>query len=259
LQRIVRNFLSNAIRYTRQGQVMLACRRRGEHLEISVWDTGPGIAHDKLGLIFEEFRQIDAGNARERERGLGLGLAIVERVARILGHPIRVRSQPGRGSVFSVLVPLASQTATRAEASIPPAGDFAAGARVLVVDDEPEIRQAMEALLGGWSCRVVTAGSAAEALERLDTGRGGPDLIIADYHLGGAATGLEAIGKIQAALRRRVPALLITADHSIDLHRAAAGRGYPLLNKPVKPAQLRSLVTHLLSGACPSPRDGEGG
>jgi CheY-like chemotaxis protein len=96
-------------------------------------------------------------------------------------------------------------------------------------------------------------------LERLDNGCGGPDLIIADYHLGAAATGLDAIGRIQAALRRQVPALLITADHSAELHRAVAGRGYPLLNKPVKPAQLRSLLTHLLSGAYPSPEDAEGG
>ena len=257
LQRIVRNFLSNAIRYTRQGQVMLACRRRGGSMEIGVWDTGPGIAHDKLELIFEEFRQIDAGDAGEPERGLGLGLAIVERAARILGHPIEVRSRPGRGSVFRVLVPLAPETAARAKAAVAQARNVAAGARVLVVDDEAEIRKAMEVLLGGWSCRVVTAGSATEALERLDSG-GGLDLIIADYHLGGAATGLDAIARIQGVLRRQVPALLITADHSLDLRRAAAGRGYPLLNKPVKPAQLRSLVTHLLSGACPSPQDGAG-
>jgi two-component system, sensor histidine kinase len=260
LQRIVRNFLSNAIRYTRQGQVMLGCRRRGGNLEISVWDTGPGIAHDKLDLIFEEFRQIDAGDAPERERGLGLGLAIVERAARILGHPIRVRSRPGQGSQFSVLIPLAMETAPRAETAPPPAGGLTAGARVLVVDDEVQICQAMAALLGGWACRVVTATSAAEAVKRLEREGAEPDLIIADYHLGGAATGLEAIDTVQAVLRRQVPALLITADDTARLHQAVAARGYPLLTKPVKPAQLRSLVIHLLAaGVCPSPRDGADG
>lgn len=260
LQRIVRNFLSNAIRYARQGQVMLGCRRRGRDMEISVWDTGIGIAADKLEIIFEEFRQIDVGNTQERERGLGLGLAIVERVARILGHRVGVRSQPGRGSVFSVFVPLASQTLMRAEAAVPAPRAAAVRASVLVVDDELEICKAMEALLGGWSCRVVTARSAAEAVERLGTEGMCPDLIIADYHLGGAATGLEAIATIEAALRWQVPALLITADSSAGVYQAVAVRGYPLLNKPVKPAQLRSLITHLLAaGSSRAPQAGEGG
>ncbi|TVR97146.1 MAG: PAS domain S-box protein [Rhodospirillales bacterium] len=252
LQRIVRNFLSNAIRYTESGQVMLGCRRRGTGLEIGVWDTGPGIAADKLELIFEEFRQIDPGSPGGRERGLGLGLAIVERVARVLGHPVHVRSEPGRGSVFSVTVPLARGV----EAPLPPpvvtVRGVTVGARVLVVDDEPDICQGMEALLGGWSCRVVSAGSADEALQHLAAGGVRPDLIIADYHLRDGATGVDAIEQVRAATGWRMPALLITADHSTHLHREAAARGYPLLNKPVKPAQLRALVTHLLGQAGPS-------
>ncbi|TVR83227.1 MAG: PAS domain S-box protein [Rhodospirillales bacterium] len=251
LQRIVRNFLSNAIRYTRTGQVMLGCRRRGANLEIGVWDTGPGIAIDKLDLIFEEFRQIDSTAPTDRERGLGLGLAIVERVARILAHPVQVRSWPGHGSVFSVIVPLACGTEVTAAAPAMTARGVTVGARVLVVDDELAICQAMDALLSGWSCRVVSALSADEALRHLAAGGPPPDLVIADYHLGADATGVDAIERVRAATGWRMPALLITADHSTALHREAAARGYPLLNKPVKPAQLRSLVTHLLGSAGP--------
>lgn len=265
LQRIVRNFLSNAIRYTRRGQVMLGCRRSGSALQISVWDTGPGIPADKLGIIFEEFRQIDVGPPPEgvrgeRERGLGLGLAIVERVAHILGHPIEVRSEPGRGSVFTVTVPLAPGSAVSAKTVIPTARGLAAHPRVLVVDDDKDICEAMKALLTGWSCRVVTARSAEESAACVVAEGREPDLIIADYHLGGTATGLEAIETAQRLLKRKVPALLITADHSAELHQAVSVRGYLVLNKPVKPAQLRALMTHLLAaGACPEPRrDGSG-
>lgn len=255
LQRIVRNFLSNAIRYTRQGQVMLGCRRHGSNLQISVWDTGLGIPADKLGIIFEEFRQIDVGNALEGERGLGLGLAIVERVARILDHPIQVRSQPGRGSVFSVVVPLAAGPGVRVRSAAPVVRELAAHPRVLVVDDDSEICQAMKTLLGGWSCHVVTACSAAEAVQRLTGEEIRPDLIIADYHLGGVTTGLEALDMMEKALTRKVPSLLITADRSAELQQAVAVRGFPLLNKPVKPAQLRALMTHLLAAAVsPVPR-----
>ncbi len=169
LGRIVRNFLSNAIRYTGQGRILLGCLRRGPMLRIGVWDTGPGIPEDSLPTIFEEFRQL-GGPGRGRGKGLGLGLAIVDRISRMLDHPIWVRSRPGHGSCFAVDVPQASHPPPQlpAGAAVPVfAGKLPPGVGVLVIDDDPTICQAMATLLGGWSCRVVTAASAAEALARL--------------------------------------------------------------------------------------------
>ncbi len=250
LSRIVRNLLSNAIRYTPQGRVLLGCRRVGDRLRIEVWDTGPGIPEDKRTVIFEEFRQI--GDARpDRERGLGLGLAIVDRIARILGHRIQVSSRLGHGSVFSVEVPLAAPAAEpdMPRPIAPPPVKVLAGTTVLVIDDQPSICTAMATLLGGWSCRVVTATDVDQAIARLWTLPDPIDLIIADYHLTDGPTGVDAIETIQSLLPEKVPAMVITADHSAELRRELRLRDYPLLNKPVKPAQLRAMITHLLSAA----------
>lgn len=251
LGRIVRNFLSNAIRYTDQGRVLLGCVRRGPMLRIGVWDTGPGIPPECLPIIFDEFHQLGAPR-RDREKGLGLGLAIVERIAHVLEHPLWVRSRVGHGSCFAIDVPRAARLPSLVPTTpglTTGAGALPVGAGVLVIDDEPTICLAMATLLGSWSFQVVTASSANEAVERLRDGQHPIDLIIADYHLAEGPSGLTAIARVQAALAAPVPVLIVTADRSSEPQQSGRSHGYPLLNKPVKPAQLRALVTHLLAEA----------
>ena len=250
LSRIIRNFLSNAIRYTLSGRVLLGCRRIGEAVRIGVWDTGPGIPEDKLGVIFEETQQVSQPPA-DREKGIGLGLAIVDRIATILQHPIHVRSRVGRGTVFAVDVPLnlvpAGPAAVQRAAAVALPGASLKGVRVLVIDDEPTIIAATEALLSAWGCHVVTATRVAEAIARVRAASGRVDLIIADYHLAEGPIGLDSIETVQALLPARAPAMLITADRSTALQHEVRLRGYPMLNKPVKPAPLRAMITHLVS------------
>ncbi len=261
LSRIIRNFLGNAIRYTPAGRVLLGGRRAGDVLRIGVWDTGPGIPDDKLGVIFEEFQQAGPPPP-DREKGLGLGLAIVDRIAGILQHPVHVRSRLGRGTVFAVDVPLDLTPGGRAPvlqaaaAALP--GASLAGVRVLVIDDDPRIVAGMETLLGAWGCRAVTATDPAEAIARTRAWSGGIDLIIADYHLAEGPVGLDALEAVQALLPIRVPAMLITADRSAALRQDVCRRGYGMLNKPVKPAPLRAIITHLLTKRDHRRREGAG-
>ena len=244
LRRILQNFLANAVRYTMTGRILLGCRRRGGQLAIEVWDTGPGIPEHKMKEIFIEFRQLDQG-ADERGKGLGLGLAIVERLAGILDHPVEVRSRVGRGSCFSVRVPLSAEpVATREAPAWPRARDFQ-GVLVLCLENEPATARATEDLLSNWSCRVVAAATPDQALRSLD-GRV-PDLILTDYHLDRDLTGLEALATLRAHLGGAVPCALITADRSPGLRSAAESAGCRLLYKPVRPGALRALVGQLLA------------
>ncbi len=249
LRRILQNFLSNAIRYTPRGRVLVGCRRRGDALAIEVWDTGIGIPADKRAEIFQEFHRLAA--AGEEEKGLGLGLAIVDRIARMLGHPVAVRSIPGRGSGFAVTVPRAPVPAPAAERA-PRGPRGLGGALVLCLDNEPVILDGMATLLGGWSCRVVAATGLAEAEARL--GSDAPDLMVVDFHLGGGADGLEAV----AALRRRfgvaVPAVLVTADHTDETRARIEAAGHAVLYKPLRPAALRALLARLVQ-LRPLPQD----
>lgn len=263
LSRIIRNFLSNAIRYTPSGRVLLGCRRRGGVVRIGVWDSGPGIPEDKLTVIFEEFQQIGQP-AADGKKGLGLGLAIVHRIAGILDHPVHVRSRVGDGTLFAVDVPVSPRAGQSAAPGKPWAAPLPvarlAGLGVLVIDDDPRITAAMETLLDAWDCRVLTATSMAEATARVRVAAGAVDVIIADYHLAEGPIGVEAIDSIQALLPVRAPAMLITGDRSTGLREEAGRRGYPVLNKPVKPAPLRAMLTHLLStGGCAPARPMNGG
>jgi len=243
LRRILLNFLSNAVRHTARGRILFGCRRHGDWLSIEVWDTGPGIPEDKLKEIFLEFRQIDHG-IDERGRGLGLGLAIVERLAAILGHPVTVRSRVGKGSAFAVRVPLtAERPASRAPLLRGRARDFG-GALVLCLENEAAIAEATAHLMSGWSCRVVTGATVEEAMAALD-GRV-PDLILSDHHLGRGLTGLDALTSLRAALGGAIPAALITADRSAAVRAAAGAAGCPILYKPVRPGALRALAGQLL-------------
>lgn len=247
LSRILRNFLSNACRYTERGSVMLAARRRGDKVRMEVWDTGRGIPADQLQAIFLEFNQLDAGRAAER-RGVGLGLAIVDRIAGILGCRVQVRSVPGRGSVFAIEVPLVRdvpQPGPVENGPRPVTGDPLPGRRLLVIDNEEAILLSMAALLGQWGCEVLVATSYEEALKALD-GKA-PEVILADYHLDHGRTGCEAVRGLREHFRRELPAVMITADRSDDCRRALQRLGMPLLNKPVKPGKLRAALSLLLS------------
>jgi PAS domain S-box-containing protein len=243
LTRILRNLLSNAFRYTREGGVLFAARKRGPNLEIGVWDTGVGIEQEKLEDIFREFHQIlPKGGGRQ---GVGLGLAIVERMARILACEIHVGSHHGKGSCFSILVPLArftEATASSQNAEPPPIAPVSFdGLRVLVIDNEEPVQESMQALLERWGCVVTTAGSAVEAVAHC----GGADIILADFHLDENLTGCQAVYAVRRHFGRDIPAAIITADRSDETRRLISTQYLPILNKPVKPNRLRALVSSL--------------
>ncbi|MEZ5442364.1 MAG: NahK/ErcS family hybrid sensor histidine kinase/response regulator [Lysobacterales bacterium] len=237
LRRILQNFLSNAIRYTRQGGVLLGARRRGDSLELGVWDTGPGIAPEHQARIFEEFHRLEDASASP-EQGLGLGLAIVDRAARTLGHPISLRSRPGDGSQFCILVPRLTLPQIAAQVSGPASHSSLQALRVLCVDNEPAVLEAMAALLGRWGCTPVLAADRNSALDVV--ANDSVDLLLADYHLD-ADNGLDLIAAVRGRVPR-LPAALVTADRSEQLANRARAATVPILAKPVKPAALRALI-----------------
>lgn len=250
LGEVLRNLLSNAIRYTPSGRVLLGCRRRQGRLVIEVIDTGIGIARDQHSAIFGEFYQIN-NKARDRQRGIGLGLSIVERVARLLDHPLSLRSEPGQGSCFAVSVPLAV-AANGPERSLPGAGparlaDSLGGRRILMIDDEEAIRAAMSALLLGWGCRVMTAGSIAEALGQIETDDATIDAVISDMALPEPDNGIAAIAAVRKRHGTDLPALLVTGDTSQAALQAARDAGLIMLHKPIKPARLRAALTEAIA------------
>ena len=237
------------MRYTRQGTVLVGCRRRAGALAIQVWDTGPGIPPEQLSAIFEEFRRLGSGGEDE-PAGLGLGLAIVERMAARLGHQVAVRSWPGRGSVFEVVLPLSETPVAARPAETPqrrsPATDLA-GRLVLCVDNDHAILTATRLLLEGWGCTVLAATDAAGAKEALQPVGRAPDMVLLDYHLAGMETGLEVLDALEAAVGHPLAAALVTADRTEALKAAARARGLPLLHKPLKPAALRALLVQRLA------------
>jgi signal transduction histidine kinase/CheY-like chemotaxis protein len=245
LTRILRNFLSNACRYTDEGCILLGARRRGDCLRLEVWDTGRGIAADRLEAIFLEFNQLDVGRAADR-KGVGLGLAIVERIAEVLGYPIAVRSWPGQGSMFSIEVPLSAEMppAISQLPVQPTTGNPLPGRRLLVLDNEVSILESMGALLGQWGCEVLTATDQAGALLALQ-GRA-PELILADYHLDHGVVGCEVVKHLREHFGQKIPAVIITADRTDQCRRALRRLDAPLLNKPVKPGKLRAVLSQLL-------------
>ncbi|AWY38702.1 PAS domain S-box protein [Pseudomonas putida] len=245
MTRILRNFLSNACRYTDAGSILLGARRRGESLRLEVWDTGRGIPADRLDSIFLEFNQLDVGRAADR-KGVGLGLAIVERIARILGYPVGVQSRPGRGSMFSIEVPLAHDIPLPIgqAAPQPSTGDPLPGRRLLVLDNEVSILQSMGALLGQWGCEVVTATDEGSALAALAGNP--PELILADYHLDHGVVGCDVVRHLREHFHQRIPAVIITADRTDQCRRSLQRLDAPLLNKPVKPGKLRAVLSQLL-------------
>ncbi|WP_172832094.1 hybrid sensor histidine kinase/response regulator NahK/ErcS' [Pseudomonas mucidolens] len=249
LARILRNLLSNAIRYTRQGRVVLGCRRRQQRLLIQVWDSGMGIAENRMEEIFEEFKRGDVQRP-DQDRGLGLGLAIVEKIAGILGHRICVRSWPGKGSMFCVEVPL-SATAPKSLPT-PAMGESLLerlqGARVWVLDNDAAICAGMRTLLEGWGCEVITALSEQDLARQVDNYHADADLLIADYHLDDEQNGLDAVARINARRASAIPAMMITANYSNELKQQIRELGHTLMHKPVRPMKLKMAMGYLLGG-----------
>lgn len=231
LMMALRNLLSNAVKYTGRGKILLGCRRRGNGLAIQVWDSGIGIPSSELTNIFQEFYQI-GNREQERRQGLGLGLAIVDRVIKLLGHTLNVRSTVGKGSVFEVILPLSP----RAEISPPDAEDPASISKnvlVAVVDDEPEILEGIIYLLEGFGYQAIGAGSAAELLDSLAKCTLPPDIILADYRLRNNMTGIDAIQSLRERSGCAVPAIIITGDTGAERLREVAGQNIALLHKPI--------------------------
>jgi signal transduction histidine kinase len=240
LRRLVQNLVSNAIKYTPSGRVLVGCRRRGGFLRIDVCDTGVGIPQSRQRDIFVEFHRLDEGV--RIARGLGLGLSIVERVARVLGSEIEVDSAVDRGSRFAIKVPISNAVAvdipSRDEIRVDP-GQLV-GTAALCIDNEPSVLDGMETLLHGWGCEVIKAPGLATALAAIAESGNVPNGLLVDYHLD-QGNGIEAI----AALRRHygdLPAILITADRSPGVRELARAQGIQLLHKPIKPAALRALL-----------------
>jgi signal transduction histidine kinase/DNA-binding NarL/FixJ family response regulator len=246
LERILLNLVSNAIRYTVHGGVIVGCRRRADILHVEVWDSGIGIPEDQRGNIFGEFYQVPTAE-RDRSGGLGLGLAIVDRLCRLLKHPIEVTSRLGRGSRFAISVPLIAAHST-AVPSIDPEvmTDPARGKLIVVIDDDALVLSGMQGVLKSWGCSVVTASSEGTALARLLELKRLPDLIISDYRLGGGKIGFKAIERLRKALGTSIPAFLISGDTAPERLREASASGYYLLHKPVLPITLRAVVSQLL-------------
>ena len=251
LEQMLRNLLSNALKYTRRGKVLLGCRRREGMLSIEIWDTGVGIPDEELQAIFEEYHQL--GNAaRERSRGLGLGLAIVQRLGNLLGHTVRVRSQPGKGSVFAVEVMLPpSEAAAQPERRRHDMDDgIVERARrtgeILVVEDDPELRELLELLLKDEGYRAATAPDGVAALELVARGMIRPDLVLADYNLPNGLNGLQLTAKLREKLRREIPVVILTGDISTGTLRDIALQHCLRLDKPVKLKELTQAIQSLL-------------
>ena len=250
LERVLLNLVSNAIRYTPKGGIVLGCRHVGDRLRIDVCDSGIGIPKDQQRNIFSEFYQIATPDQGQRD-GLGLGLAIVERLCALLKHPIGVDSAPGKGSRFHVTVPIVAKRPGLALPTVAAAtADPLRGKLIVVVDDDDLVLEGTGGLLRNWGCRVVTAESDREALTKLDGNR--PDLIISDFHLHDGQTGIEVITALRGALQAPIAAFLISGDILPDRLREAQEKGLHLLHKPIAPMTLRTMMSRLLKAAAES-------
>jgi PAS domain S-box-containing protein len=254
LERVVQNLLSNALRYTARGKIVVGCRRRGRRARIEVWDTGVGVPEQALQTIFEDYYQLN-NPARDRRKGLGLGLAIVRRIADLLGHRVEVRSTPGKGSVFAVEVPLVGAdgglrpAATRHGAVEP---DLI-GRTVMTIEDDSATLESIGRLLQAWGAGVIaepTCESALSEARRLDLS---PDLLLVDYRLPQGRNGLDEVRRVRRELGVAAPAIIFTGDTDPEITRHIEARGCKVLHKPVRPANLRALMAGLLAQDPPEP------
>ena len=248
IERILVNLIANAIRYTDDGGVLVACRRRGRMVRLSVVDTGRGIPPDQQESVFQEFVQLH-NPARDRSKGLGLGLAIVSRLGRLLGHRVDLRSRPGHGSMFSIDVPCGDASLIQPPAPASAPGQIPADALVLLVDDESAILRGMAELFDNWNIDLVTAHSAAEAEQWLESIDRVPDVIVTDYRLPDDTDGIEVITRLRQQFGHDIAAIVVTGDTAPDTILRISQAGFPLLHKPLRPAKLRALLTHLIQQA----------
>ncbi len=251
LEQMLRNLLSNALKYTRQGGILLGCRRRGGMLRIEVWDTGIGIPEKDMQAIFEEYHQLD-NEARERDRGLGLGLSIVQQLAGLLGHGLDVRSRLGRGSVFAITVPICLPAAAIAAPGEPTATPNRTGA-MLVIEDEPDVRDLLVRVLTAEGHSVIAAADGEAALAIVARGAIRPQIILADFNLPKGMNGLRLADLLRERLGLSVPVIILTGDISTETLRDIGTRNYLRLHKPVRTAELAALLQRLLGemGATP--------
>jgi Na+/proline symporter/signal transduction histidine kinase len=242
LRRMLQNLVSNAIKYTLKGRVLVGGLHRRGKLHIEVHDTGLGIPPSKKKVVFREFQRLDEG--AKVARGLGLGLSIVERIGRVLDHKVDLRSVPGEGSRFSVEVPLSGEAPAQE-----PVREIARvvaaplkGSVVLCIDNEPQVLDGMETLLGGWGCKVLKTPDLATAITMIAQSQAPLDGLLIDYHLDNRGSGIDAIAELRRRFGADLPAILITADRSPNVREAAREAGIQVLNKPLKPAALRALM-----------------
>lgn len=245
LNRMLMNLVNNAIRYTEHGSVLVACRpsAQGRGVRLEVWDSGIGIAPEHHADIFKEFYQLNRRSG-DRSLGMGLGLNIVQRSADLLGHQVALRSEPGRGTRFCIALQAATpaQIAEQlpADAALPAPGDIT-GLRVLLIDDNASVQEAVKELLISWGCSVQVANSLAQAQALVRT-QGAPDVVLSDYHLGAAENGIDCIQALRAQAGTPLPACIMSGDTHDDFLQAVKAAHLPLLHKPVRPAKLRSLL-----------------
>lgn len=244
LRRVLQNLVSNAIKYTTRGRVLVGVMRKGSGYQIAVMDSGLGIPAEQLRMVFREFERLNRD--KHNEPGLGLGLSIVDRLCKVLRHPITLASEVGRGSAFVVTVPGGREAVARetSPASAPVALQPLAGLRVLAVDNETSIVDGLTALLQNWKVSVIPATSAAEAVEQLEAQKNDIDAILADYHIH-REDGIALIQALRKRADRHIPAILITADRSKRVQDEAQGAGIQYLRKPVKPASLRASLSQI--------------
>lgn len=251
LRRILQNLLANAVRYTERGRVLLAARRRGDMVRIEIWDTGPGIHEAERERIFEEFHR---GSASERGPGggFGIGLSITRRMADALDSEIELCSKLAIGTRFSICVPYAGPAAQQPAAPVRSAQEAYgfAGSKAVVIDNEFTVIESMRPLLAGWGIetRFIYAMACIEALLKREP-EFRPDIILADYHLDFNESGLRAVAHLRDSFQAPIPAIVITADHSPEITEVVSAAGCEILRKPVKPAELRALMMHVLNRA----------
>lgn len=251
LEQMIRNLLSNALKYTTRGKVLLGCRRRKDVLSIEIWDTGVGIPNEELQTIFDEYHQLDNA-ARERSRGLGLGLSIVQRLGDLLNHRVRVRSRLGKGSVFAVEITIPPDAAALQVKDRQPKIDETIAetvqrtGAVLIIEDDPEVRKLLDLLLKDEGCHTATAPDGIAALDLVVRGKIRPDLILADYNQPRGLDGLQVVEKLRAQLHRQIPVIVLTGDISTGALRDIARHDCVQLNKPVRLKELTQAVQRLL-------------
>ncbi len=250
LRRILQNLLANAVNYTDRGRVLLAARQRVDGIRIEVWDTGSGIEPTEQERIFEEFHRGGTQAETGKVTGFGLGLAIVQRMSEALSHRVELKSWPGRGTRFSVTVPdMGHGSLPAAQASRSPAPEAYGfnAAPVVIIDNDRSVREAMQSLLTHWGCDTRIAASLGD-LDRLiyDDPQFHPVLVLADYHLDGGETGLAAVAKLRSAFSPVLPGIIVTADYADHTAMQSLDAGCELLRKPVRPAELRALMQHVL-------------